>query len=273
MHRLTRNLPDLAYAIKYRVDMDPRPGSFLLTGSSRLLGFRPLPDALVGRMEIIELRPLSQGEIDHRDERFVNEIFGDEPNLRRLLALLAARTAAPIVVERLASDLQLPAATVKRYLALFEEVFLIKQLPAWSDSSTARALRRRKLLFTDSGIAARDRRRTRNPGRPGGWHRDQGDGIGTARGLPSPEIPPATRRRSLPPWGRPLRRNVGALVRRPDDRGADRFPLAQLSASAYPCSERPVSAIADSPKSSPNVGCGWISAPRSAAVASQFTAR
>ena len=60
--------------MKYWVDIDPRPGSFLFTGSSRLLGFHPLPDALVGRMETIELWPLSQGEIDHRDERFVDEI-------------------------------------------------------------------------------------------------------------------------------------------------------------------------------------------------------
>ena len=40
-----------------------------------------------------------------------------------------------------------------------------------------------------------------------------------------------------------------------------------------PCSDRPVSASADSPNSSLSVGCGWISAPRSSAVASQFTAR
>src|SRR5580698_4029039 len=42
--------PELLLAIKAKVDADPRPGQFLLTGSSRLLGLRGLPDTLPGRM-------------------------------------------------------------------------------------------------------------------------------------------------------------------------------------------------------------------------------
>jgi hypothetical protein len=41
--------------IKVAVDLDPTPGRFLLTGSSRVLALRTLPDALPGRMEVIEL--------------------------------------------------------------------------------------------------------------------------------------------------------------------------------------------------------------------------
>jgi hypothetical protein len=47
--------PELLLAIKAKVDADPRPGQFLLTGSSRLLGLRDLPDTLPGRVETIEL--------------------------------------------------------------------------------------------------------------------------------------------------------------------------------------------------------------------------
>jgi predicted AAA+ superfamily ATPase len=54
-------VPDLFLAIKHEVDIDPRRGRFLLTGSARLLG---IPDLLPGRAETIELSPLSQGEID-----------------------------------------------------------------------------------------------------------------------------------------------------------------------------------------------------------------
>lgn len=73
--------PDLALAIKARVDRDPSPGQFLLTGSARVLGLRALPDSLVGRNETIELWPFSQGEIDGTRDGFVDRVFGAEPGL------------------------------------------------------------------------------------------------------------------------------------------------------------------------------------------------
>ena len=65
-----QRVPELLLAIKETVDADPRPGRFLLTGSARVLGLRGLPDALPGRMETIELWPLSQGEIDEKPDGF-----------------------------------------------------------------------------------------------------------------------------------------------------------------------------------------------------------
>lgn len=67
--------PELFRTIKMTVDLDPRPGQFLLTGSARVLSLRDLPDALPGRMEIIELWPLSQGEIDGDPDLFVDAAF------------------------------------------------------------------------------------------------------------------------------------------------------------------------------------------------------
>lgn len=64
--------PELLSAIKVLVDLDPRPGRFLLTGSSRILALRSLPDALPGRMEVIELWPFSQGEINGGPDLFVD---------------------------------------------------------------------------------------------------------------------------------------------------------------------------------------------------------
>ena len=67
--------PELFRAMKLAVDIDPRPGQFLLTGSAQILALRDLPDALPGRMEVIELWPLSQGEIDSGPDRFVDAVF------------------------------------------------------------------------------------------------------------------------------------------------------------------------------------------------------
>jgi predicted AAA+ superfamily ATPase len=73
--------PELLLSIKALVDEEPEPGRFLLTGSARVLGLRDLPDALVGRMETIELWPLSQGEIEGTGNNFVDTAFEQGPDL------------------------------------------------------------------------------------------------------------------------------------------------------------------------------------------------
>jgi len=69
--------PELLLAIKASVDRDRRPGRFLLTGSASILNLPRLADALVGRMEVLTLWPLSQGEILGRREGFIDQIFSE----------------------------------------------------------------------------------------------------------------------------------------------------------------------------------------------------
>jgi len=59
--------PRLFRAIKAAVDRDRRPGRFLLTGSARLLATPEMADALVGRVEIVELWPFSELELAGRE--------------------------------------------------------------------------------------------------------------------------------------------------------------------------------------------------------------
>jgi predicted AAA+ superfamily ATPase len=70
--------PDLLLAIKAEVDRNRQPGRFLLTGSTHILSLPRLSDALTGRMEILTLWPLSQGEIEGRKEGFIDFLFGKE---------------------------------------------------------------------------------------------------------------------------------------------------------------------------------------------------
>jgi len=53
--------PELFLPLKAEVDRDRRPGRFLLTGSASVTVLPRLSQALVGRMEILTLWPLSQG--------------------------------------------------------------------------------------------------------------------------------------------------------------------------------------------------------------------
>ncbi len=79
--------PELFRSIKVAVDTDPRPGRFLLTGSAQVLALRQLPDALPGRMEIVELWPFSQGEIDRSPDGFIDAAFACGPALSRTSTL------------------------------------------------------------------------------------------------------------------------------------------------------------------------------------------
>jgi predicted AAA+ superfamily ATPase len=69
--------PEILLPIKLQVDEDPRPGAFLLTGSAHVMGLRSVPDTLPGRVETIELWPLSQGEMDSAPDGFVDAVFQD----------------------------------------------------------------------------------------------------------------------------------------------------------------------------------------------------
>lgn len=70
-----QRVPELALAIKLAVDRDRRPGRFLLTGSANVLWLPRLADSLAGRMAVLTLWPLSQGEIDGVEERFIDIVF------------------------------------------------------------------------------------------------------------------------------------------------------------------------------------------------------
>lgn len=67
--------PELFVAIKAAVDRGRQPGRFLLTGSANILLLPQLSESLAGRMEILTLWPLSQGELEGEDENFVNRMF------------------------------------------------------------------------------------------------------------------------------------------------------------------------------------------------------
>jgi uncharacterized protein len=209
-----QRVPDLMLAVKHAVDLDPRPGRFLLTGSARLYALHAIPDLLPGRAETIELWPLSQGEIDECPDGFIDSVFADGPDaavpasdlrrsdyigralrggypqavhrtdlgrrgrflesyisdlinrdvrqvsdierptdMRRLLNTVAAQMASLARPATIASALQLPASTVKRYLDLLDLLFVLRRIPAWSTNLTTRAIATPKLMLVDSGLA------------------------------------------------------------------------------------------------------------------------
>ena len=68
-----QHAPELFKAIKASVDRNRIPGRFLLTGSTNVLLLPKLSDSLAGRMEIMNLRPLAQCEIQSRENNQKND--------------------------------------------------------------------------------------------------------------------------------------------------------------------------------------------------------
>ncbi|MDR1163029.1 MAG: ATP-binding protein [Candidatus Accumulibacter sp.] len=65
----------LMLAIKEDVDRERRAGRYLLTGSANMLALPGIADSLAGRMEVLTLTPLSQGEIAGVREDFIATLF------------------------------------------------------------------------------------------------------------------------------------------------------------------------------------------------------
>lgn len=73
-----QRVPELLLVIKSEVDRGRRPGRFLLTGSTRLLGARRLADSLAGRMQSLTLWPFTQAELgdDPEPHGLIDRAFG-----------------------------------------------------------------------------------------------------------------------------------------------------------------------------------------------------
>ena len=65
-----QRVPDLLRAIKKSVDDDRRAGRFLLTGSANILTLPRVSESLAGRMEIVNLLPLSRAEMQGKKADF-----------------------------------------------------------------------------------------------------------------------------------------------------------------------------------------------------------
>ncbi|MBN1193319.1 MAG: DUF4143 domain-containing protein [Coriobacteriia bacterium] len=203
--------PRLFRAIKAEVDSARRPGRFLLTGSADLSVLPPASDALVGRMEVLTLWPLTQGEILGVRDTFIDAIFtpptewppgtidrrglaaaicaggfpeplGRRPEDRepwhrayvdlivrreiaertdiaglasvpRLLAMLAARTMTLVSLAEVARAMEIPATTVRRYVALLEAAMLVRMIPAYAGDLARRMVKSPKIAVIDTGLA------------------------------------------------------------------------------------------------------------------------
>ena len=86
-----QRVPALLRSLKLAVDGDRRPGRFVLTGSANLLLLPRLGDSLAGRMEVLQLHPLTAAEQARAPGRFLAALLAG----RLKPAIAAAAGAQP----------------------------------------------------------------------------------------------------------------------------------------------------------------------------------
>lgn len=143
----------LVREIKAQVDADPRPGRYVLAGSTRFLTAPTLSESLAGRAGILEIWPLSQGEIRSRTDRFVDLAFSEPEALRKLRVEARSREEYLQIIcaggfpEPLRMSRRSRAAWYRNYIAAITERDL-REMAAIRESSAAATVLRALAALT-----------------------------------------------------------------------------------------------------------------------------
>lgn len=88
-----QHVPELLDAIKAELNRNLQPGRFVLTGSTRYFTLPRAAQALTGRVHVMAVCPLSQGEIEGRREDFAEILLEDPAELLETGSDLLSREA------------------------------------------------------------------------------------------------------------------------------------------------------------------------------------
>jgi len=89
-------------------------------------------------------------------ERDVHDVarIDDVTRLPQLLAMTAALSGQLPNMSQLGGQIGLASRTAEKYLGVFEKMFLLRRLPAWSRHELSRLIKTPKLHFLDAGLQA-----------------------------------------------------------------------------------------------------------------------
>lgn len=185
--------PDILSYLQARVDEDPTPGRYLLTGSQNFALLDSVSQSLAGRTAILELLPLdleevrrfpqSPGELDtvlwsggypriyeqrlqandwlaaytatylERDVRNLLNV-GDLEAFQTFLRLCAGRVGQLLNLSSLAADCGVAQPTARRWLSVLEASYIVFRLAPFHANFGKRLIKTPKLYFYDSGLVA-----------------------------------------------------------------------------------------------------------------------
>jgi hypothetical protein len=184
--------PDLLSYVQVESDRSGKKGQYVLTGSNQPELGSAISQSLAGRSAILNLLPLSLGELDAaglsagRDEAihrgFLPRVVADgldpteaygyyaetyvERDLRRLvnirdldsfrafLRLLAGRVGQVLNLHALAGDIGVSSTTLKAWFSALEASFIVFKLNPYFSNRGKRLVKASKVYFYETGLAA-----------------------------------------------------------------------------------------------------------------------
>ncbi len=182
-------LPEFFAILRSEIDRDRRPGRFLVLGSASCDLIRQSSESLAGRIAYLDLRPfqlcevgkiadwqtlwlrggfpdslLAQDDLDSFAWRqdFIQTFLQRDipalglaipmPIMERLWRMLAHYHGQTLNYSKLAGSMDLSVPTLKKYLAVLEQTYMIRLLPPGETNLKKRLIRSPKLYIRDSGI-------------------------------------------------------------------------------------------------------------------------
>lgn len=186
--------PNLFSVLRSEIDRNRRPGKFILLGSASQELIQKTSESLAGRIGLIELSPFTirelelnalfslnsfwlrggypdsylapsdQGSALWRENFIRTYVERDIPQLglqipalqlRRLLTMCAHNQGQLFNSSRLGESLGVTYQTVRRYIDLMEQTFILRSLPPFEKNTKKRLVKSPKIYVRDSGLLHR----------------------------------------------------------------------------------------------------------------------
>ncbi|GMT45733.1 MAG: ATPase [bacterium] len=183
-------IPELLSYIQLIVDERNIPGNFIITGSQNLLISENISQSLAGRVGILRLLPFSLEELDTKGTDYTDYIFKGfyprlysfniqpedfyssyvetyvERDVRRIInvknlhlfmnfiRLCAGRTGQVLDYRSLSNSSGVSVSTAKAWISILEASYVVFLLRPYYNNFKKRVIKRPKLYFYDTGLAA-----------------------------------------------------------------------------------------------------------------------
>lgn len=184
-------VPELFSVLRSRVDKHRENGKFISLGSASRDIIQKTSESLAGRIGFIHLTPFTLTELTHGKHFSLNQFWlrGGFPEsylakndtnssvwrenfirtfierdipqlgfqipalqLRRFLTMCAHNQGQLVNLSKLGESMGLTHPTIKRYIDLLEQTFIIRTLPAFETNLKKRLVKSPKLFIRDSGM-------------------------------------------------------------------------------------------------------------------------
>lgn len=184
-------MPDLFEYLRSEIDRNRHPGRFILLGSASRDLLQHTTESLAGRIGLIDLSPFTISELSRNKDFTLNRYWfrggypesylapNDEfsslwrenyirtylerdipqlgfsiaaPQMMRMLTMLAHEHGGILNCAKLASAMDLSAPTIRHYIDILEQTYLVRTLPPYFTNTKKRLVKSPRLYLRDSGL-------------------------------------------------------------------------------------------------------------------------